>query len=106
MSERLFRLVSLASGHLGYADSGHVSLLLPTFIISVLIAIAVHECAHAWSAWQLGDPTAEAQGRLTLNPLSHLDPLGALMFLFVGFGWAKPVPVNPCTFAIPSAIWR
>ncbi len=74
----------------------------PTYIISVLIAIAVHECAHAWSARRLGDHTAEQAGRLTLNPLSHIDPLGALMFLFVGFGWAKPVPVNPLHFRFPK----
>lgn len=74
----------------------------PTYIISVLIAIAVHEWAHAISANRLGDPTAENEGRLTLNPISHLDPLGALMFLFVGFGWAKPVPVNPLNFRHPK----
>ncbi len=74
----------------------------PTYIIAVLIAIAVHEGAHAWMARQLGDHTAEDAGRLTLNPISHLDPLGALMFLFVGFGWAKPVPVNPLHFRHPK----
>lgn len=74
----------------------------PTYIISVLIAIAVHECAHAWMARRLGDHTAEDAGRLTLNPLSHIDLLGALMFLFVGFGWAKPVPVNPLHFRYPK----
>jgi Zn-dependent protease len=70
----------------------------PPFIIAVLIAISVHESAHAWMAWKLGDSTAAVEGRITLNPLAHLDPLGALMFLFVGFGWAKPVPVNPFVF--------
>jgi Zn-dependent protease len=70
----------------------------PPFIIAVLIAISVHESAHAWMAWKLGDATAAVQGRITLNPLAHLDPLGALMFLLVGFGWAKPVPVNPFVF--------
>lgn len=74
----------------------------PTFIISVLMAIAVHEAAHAWMARRLGDHTAEEAGRLTLNPISHIDPLGALMFLFVGFGWAKPVPVNPLRFRFPK----
>jgi Zn-dependent protease len=76
--------------------------LSPTYILSILIAVAVHEWAHAYAAHRLGDPTAEREGRLTLNPISHLDPLGALMFLFVGFGWAKPVPVNPSFFRHPK----
>lgn len=76
--------------------------LNPTYIISILIAISVHEWAHAVTAHRLGDPTAEREGRLTLNPLSHLDPIGALMFLFVGFGWARPVPVNPAFFRHPK----
>jgi Zn-dependent protease len=65
------------------------------FTIALLIAFSVHECAHAWAALQLGDPTAKYQGRLTLDPRRHLDVLGAIMVLAVGFGWAKPVPVNP-----------
>lgn len=64
-------------------------------IIALIIAITVHECAHAWTANELGDPTSKNQGRLTLNPLSHLDPIGSLMVIFAGFGWGKPVPVNP-----------
>ncbi len=71
---------------------------LSTFIstaITLLIAFTVHEFAHAWSANQLGDDTPRLNGRLTLNPLSHLDPLGTLMLLFAGFGWAKPVPISP-----------
>ena len=75
--------------------------LNPTFIISVLVAISVHEWAHGMAAHRLGDPTAEHAGRLTLNPLAHLDPLGALLFLTVGFGWSKPVPVNPLYFRRP-----
>src|SRR6266508_4983248 len=61
---------------------------------ALLIAVTVHELAHALVADRLGDPTARALGRLTLNPLPHLDPLGALAFVLAGFGWAKPVPVN------------
>jgi Zn-dependent protease len=76
--------------------------LRPTYIIAILIAIAVHECAHAFAANRLGDPTAENQGRLTLNPIAHIDPLGALMFVIIGFGWAKPVPVNPMYFRHPN----
>jgi Zn-dependent protease len=59
-----------------------------------LWAISFHEFCHGYAAKLLGDPTAEMEGRLTLNPLKHFDPIGALMLLFVGFGWAKPVPVN------------
>ena len=78
------------------------SFLNPSFIIAILISLSVHESAHGYVASLLGDPTARVQGRLTLNPLAHLDPLGALMFLMVGFGWAKPVPVNPYYFRHPK----
>ena len=61
----------------------------------VLIAITFHEFAHGFVAYKLGDNTAKNQGRLTLNPLAHLDPIGSLMLLFAGFGWGKPVQVNP-----------
>ena len=61
---------------------------------ALLIAVTVHELAHGLVADRLGDPTARLQGRLTLNPLPHIDPLGALAFVLAGFGWAKPVPVN------------
>lgn len=64
------------------------------FAIALLVAFSVHECAHAWAALQMGDSTAYDQGRLTLDPRKHLDVLGAIMVLAVGFGWAKPVPVN------------
>ena len=73
---------------------------LATFVsraITLIIAFTIHEFAHAWSADQFGDSTPRINGRLTLNPLSHLDPIGSLMLLLVGFGWAKPVPVNPYT---------
>lgn len=65
-----------------------------SIIIGFLIAISVHECAHAWVANMLGDPTAKHEGRLSLNPLRHLDPLGTILLLVVHFGWGKPVPVN------------
>ncbi len=67
-------------------------------LLAVLMAITVHETAHGFVAYKLGDPTAKNQGRLTLNPLAHLDPIGALLMLVAGFGWAKPVPVNPFYF--------
>lgn len=66
-------------------------------IIVLLTAFSVHEFAHAWTANYFGDNTPRLNGRLTLNPLSHLDVMGSLMLLFAGFGWAKPVPVNPYT---------
>jgi Zn-dependent protease len=64
----------------------------------LLFAITVHEYAHGRSALALGDPTAKLQGRLTLNPLPHIDPFGAICLLLFNFGWAKPVPVNPGYF--------
>ncbi|HKW92029.1 MAG TPA: site-2 protease family protein [Methylomirabilota bacterium] len=63
-------------------------------IPALLVAVTVHELAHAVVADRLGDPTARRLGRLTLNPLPHIDPLGAIAFVLAGFGWAKPVPVN------------
>jgi Zn-dependent protease len=74
-----------------------LALLLP----AVLIAVTVHEYAHALVADRLGDPTARQLGRLSLNPLVHLDVLGTLFFVLFGFGWARPVPVNPRNFADP-----
>jgi Zn-dependent protease len=65
------------------------------FALVLVVAFSVHEFSHAWAAYQLGDPTAKNQGRLTLDPRKHLDVLGSIMVLAVGFGWAKPVPVNP-----------
>ncbi len=74
-------------------------------LIPMVLSLSVHEWAHAWSAWRLGDDTAARQGRLTLNPVSHVDPFGTLLLPFLlsasglpGFGWAKPVPVNPTRF--------
>ncbi len=70
--------------------------------IPVLLALTFHECAHAFVANKLGDPTAKNLGRLTLNPIKHLDLVGTLAFLFSGmFGWAKPVPINPMNFKDP-----
>lgn len=73
-------------------------LLYLTRICVILLVLPLHEFAHAWMAKKLGDDTAEYQGRLTLNPLAHLDPIGGLCLLLTGFGWAKPVPVNPNRF--------
>lgn len=73
-----------------------VGLAVRLFIIFAILP--VHEFAHGWMAKKLGDNTARYQGRLTMNPLAHVDPMGALFILFFGFGWAKPVPVNPYNF--------
>lgn len=67
----------------------------------LLFALTIHEFAHGYIAFALGDPTAKANGRLTLNPLKHLDPIGTIAFFFLNFGWAKPVPVNPSYFKNP-----
>lgn len=64
-------------------------------VLAVLIGLCCHEWGHAYAAYRCGDDTAKRAGRLTLNPLAHLDPVGALLMFFAGFGWAKPVPVNP-----------
>ncbi|MEE9167568.1 MAG: site-2 protease family protein [Candidatus Neomarinimicrobiota bacterium] len=68
----------------------------------ILIALTFHEYAHAWVAFRLGDPTAKMAGRLSLNPLSHLDPIGTIMLFVVHFGWAKPVPIDPRYFKDPK----
>jgi Zn-dependent protease len=65
---------------------------------SILIASTIHEYAHGLVAFKLGDPTAKAEGRLTLNPLSHIDPIGALSMVIFRFGWSKPVPINENNF--------
>lgn len=75
-----------------------LGLNLPTLIsriIILVIAFTFHEFFHAWVAYKFGDNTAKNAGRLTLNPIVHLDPLGSILLLVAGFGWAKPVPINP-----------
>jgi Zn-dependent protease len=78
------------------SDFGWRLMWLPLTVLS----LTVHEFAHAWSAWKLGDDTASRQGRLTLNPLAHIDLLGTIVLPLLGvpFGWAKPVPVDPSRF--------
>ena len=70
--------------------------------IVVFVTLPIHEYAHGYAAYKLGDPTARYQGRLTLNPLAHLDYIGSLMILFIGFGYAKPVPVDSRYFNNPK----
>ncbi len=72
-------------------------------IPAVVIAITVHEFAHAWTALKFGDTTALRAGRVTLNPLAHLDPLGTLLLFLAGFGWGKPTPVNTSALRHPRA---
>ena len=91
---------------LSYLGSG---LSLREMLLSLLLSLPVivfalssHESAHAFVAWKLGDPTARNMGRLTLDPLKHLDPIGTLMMVLFGFGWAKPVPVNSRYFKKPK----
>ncbi len=67
-------------------------------IPSILIASTIHEYSHAYSAFKLGDPTAKAEGRMTLNPIKHIDPIGAISMLLFRFGWSKPVPINEYNF--------
>lgn len=71
------------------------------FLPALIMAITIHEFAHAWMADSLGDPTPQLQGRLSLNPLKHLDPVGTLMLLFFRFGWGKPVEFDPYNLRRP-----
>jgi len=78
---------------------------IPEIIISVfavLVTLTIHEYAHGYAAYKLGDNTARSFGRLTLNPIKHIDPIGAICMLFLGVGWAKPVPINPRNFKNPK----
>ncbi len=70
-------------------------LIALAFILGLVFAITIHEAAHAFIAYRLGDPTAKLAGRLTLNPSSHLDPIGTIALLLVGFGWGRPTPFDP-----------
>ena len=70
------------------------------WVLAILIALSVHEFSHALAGTALGDPTAKSAGRLTLNPMAHIDPLGFLALIFVGFGWGKPVPFNPYNLSV------
>lgn len=87
-------------GLIDHLREGNLTGILET-IIAVAIALTVHEYAHAKVADWAGDPTPRSQGRVTLNPLAHYDPLGTTLILLFGFGWGKPVPVNPLKFRRP-----
>ncbi len=81
-------------------ETGDLGLAV-TWLIAMALGITVHEFAHAYRAEQAGDPTPRANGRVSLNPLAHYDPIGSTLILLFGFGWAKPVPVNPFMFRQP-----
>lgn len=87
--------IMIVFGLMNYLTDTSKLLNLLFTIPGVLIAITFHEFAHAWAADKLGDDTPRNEGRLSLNPLAHLDPVGSIMLLFAGFGWGKPVMVNP-----------
>lgn len=97
--EEEFMLISLLrSGNIVSVIMYILSVLLTIFLV-----LPLHECAHGLVAYKLGDDTAKRQRRLTLNPLEHIDYLGACLMLIIGFGWAKPVPINPRRFKNPKA---
>ena len=87
--------IMVLSTIVNYATNPGALFGLIVSIPAVLIAITFHEFAHGYAAYKLGDDTAKNEGRLSLNPFDHLDPIGSLMLLFAGFGWGKPVHVNP-----------
>ena len=88
----LFNLSEIMSSPLEWLKS--LLIMLP----GILLALSVHESAHGWVAERCGDDTARLMGRITLNPIKHIDPLGFAMMFLAGFGWAKPVPVNPLKY--------
>ncbi len=91
-------ILDLLSGSFDRTDLIRLLVSIPV----ILFSLSFHEFAHGYIAYKLGDNTARFHGRLTLNPLKHLDPIGALAMLIAGFGWAKPVPINPRNFQNPK----
>lgn len=97
----LIRVIqSIAGG--GSVDFPSVIMQILASLFIIFCILPLHECAHGWMAYKLGDNTAKYQGRLTLNPLASIDPIGALGILLFGIGWAKPVPVDPRYFRKPK----
>lgn len=87
-------IFSLFSG----LSTGEAILLLIAYLIAIVVAIVMHEFSHSYVAYKMGDNTPKAYGRLTINPLAHFDLVGLICFVLVGFGWAKPVPINTLNF--------
>jgi Zn-dependent protease len=94
----LLRIFSNLSG----ASPADIAIQVLTTIAAVMVCLTVHEVCHGLAAFALGDPTAKRMGRFSINPVRHIDPIGGLMLLFVGFGWAKPVVVDPRYFEKPK----
>lgn len=92
-------LISLLSGHLDFTTA--LMQILASLVVIFLI-MPFHEWAHAFTAYKFGDTSIKSRGRLTLNPLDHIDPIGALLIILIGFGWAKPVPVDDRYFKNPK----
>ena len=87
-------LIQMLSG----SSITEIIIFLVIFALAIVIAISAHEFAHAFAAYKAGDPTAKQAGRMTLNPVKHMEPMGLLCFVLAGIGWAKPVPVNPFNY--------
>ncbi len=96
----IFIAIMLVRGMISFSDAEFISTLLT--LPGLILGITVHEYSHARMSDKLGDPTPESQGRLTLNPLHHLDPVGTLCLLFAGFGWGKPVVIDPTYYRNPA----
>lgn len=90
----------LRSGNVNFIT---VIMYILSSLLTIFLVLPLHECAHGFVAHKLGDNTAKRQGRLTLNPIAHIDYLGAALLLLIGFGWAKPVPINARNFKNPKA---
>ena len=82
----------------GNTDAATIIINISAYLMIILLITPIHEFAHAWAAYKMGDDTASLQGRMTLNPFAHLDPVGTISMLIFGFGWGKPVPINPLRF--------
>lgn len=95
----IIMLRSMLSGGLTFQEA---LMQVLAVVMVVFLILPIHELAHGFVAYKLGDNTAKNNGRLRFNPMAHVDPIGALMILFVGFGWAKPVPVDPRNFKNPK----
>ena len=89
-------------GQLGTMFNYQMALILLIRVFAALLSLSVHEACHGFAAWKLGDVTARQMGRLSMNPLRHIDPLGFLLLVVAGFGWAKTVPIDPRHFKNPK----
>ena len=94
----VFMVLMLFSSMRSYSSVGdwfyHILMIIP----GVIVGISFHEFAHGWVAYKMGDPTPKFQGRLTVNPAAHIDPVGLVALMFAGFGWGRPVEINPANF--------